>query len=258
MLDLFDRELRIVAPLPGAGFTREREGPVVRFVGPTAAAHDNCVIFSKLDAATVEAAIRREVDRFGARQHAFEWKVFAHDCPPDLGDRLLRHGFAAEGRETVLVRSLSDDGTALRAAPEISIRRIDRPEQLAGIVAVQDAVWGKDHDWLRDTLARELADTGEDLEILVGDLPGVGPVATSWMRRHPDTAFASIWGAATLSPFRGRGIYTALVDRHAASARRRGAKLMTADANGTSRPILERMGFEPLVEAQGFVWQPPT
>lgn len=258
ILDLFDQEMRIDAPIPGSGFTRECEGAVVRLVGPSDAAHDNYIVFSRLDEATVEGAIRREIEAFSANRHAFEWKVFAHDRPPDLGDRLLRHGFEAEGKETLLFRKLSDDATTLPEVPDVLIRRIRHPDELADVMAVQNMVWGEDHGWLRDALAKELAEMGDDLEILLADLIGIGPAATSWMRRHSETSFASIWGAATLVPFRRRGIYTALVDRHAATARRLGATLMTVDANDNSRPVLERIGFVPLVEVQGFVWRPPV
>lgn len=257
ILALFDRQMRIEAPLPGKGFKREGDSMIVRLLGPTRAAYDNCVIYSKLNEATADAAIRQEMILFGTQRRAFEWKIFSHDSPADLDDRLLRCGFTAEGKETLLVRPLSDEDTALRSAPWMHIRRIQRLEEIADVLIVQDEVWDENHGWLGDALARELAETADDLEILVADLQDVGPVATSWMRRHPGTSFASIWGAATLAPFRGRGIYKALVNRHLATARRRGAEFMTVDANDNSRPILERIGFEPLVQVQGFVWQPP-
>lgn len=258
LLALFDREMRIDAPLPGNGFKRRRDGAVVRILGPSDAVCDNCLIYSKLETASTDAAICNEIAWFSDSRRAFEWKVFAHDNPPDLGDRLLRFGFTAEGKETVLVRPLSDDKSKTRPAPEILIRRIDRAERIGDVLTVQNEVWGESHDWLVDALAKELAEKGDDLEILVADRQGVGPVATSWMRRHQATSFASIWGAATLSPYRGRGIYSALVERHLATARMRGAGFMTVDANENSRPILERIGFQPLVEVQGFVWQPPA
>jgi predicted GNAT family acetyltransferase len=81
-------------------------------------------------------------------------------------------------------------------------------------------------------------------------------VATSWLRLHRGTSFASCWGGATLSAWRGRGLYTALVEHHAATARAGGARLLLADANANSRPVLERIGFRALVGVQGFVWRP--
>lgn len=258
LLALFDREMRIDAPPPGNGFKIKRDGAVVRILGPSNAAYDNYVIYSSLRTADAAAVIQHEISWFGDRKRAFEWKVFAHDNPPDLGDRLLRYGFMSEGREIMLALPLSNDGAKTRLAPDVLIRRVDSAEHLGDVLAVQNEVWGEGHDWLVDSLAIELAETGDDLEILVADLQGIGPVATSWMRRHQGTAFASIWGAATLSPYRKRGLYSALVERHLATARRRGARFMTVDANDNSRPILRRIGFQLLVGVQGFVWQPPA
>jgi ribosomal protein S18 acetylase RimI-like enzyme len=103
-------------------------------------------------------------------------------------------------------------------------------------------------------LADELAADPTQIEILVA-YDGRRPVATSLLRLHRGTQFGSIWGAATLPDSRRRGIYTALVDRHAATARMTGARLLSADANANSRPVLERSGFRALVRVQGFVWQ---
>ncbi|MGH6934288.1 MAG: hypothetical protein ACREEE_17870 [Dongiaceae bacterium] len=75
------------------------------------------------------------------------------------------------------------------------------------------------------------------------------------MRVHAGTQFASIWGAATLREFRGRRTYTSLVDRHWEVARRKGARYLYVDANGNSRPVLERFGFRPLTGARGYIWR---
>jgi GNAT superfamily N-acetyltransferase len=141
---------------PGRGFRCERSGSIVRVIGPSPAAHDNYVLFSRLDEGSADAAIRQEIDAFGSLGHSFEWKCH---------------------------------------------------------------------------------------------------VATSILRLHRGTQFASIWGAATLAAWRRRGIYTALVDRHTATARTAGALFRLADANAQSRPMLERVGFQALVGVQGFVWQ---
>ncbi len=58
--------------------------------------------------------------------------------------------------------------------------------------------------------------------------------------------------------FQRRGLYTALVERHVVTALAAGARLLTVDANENSRPVLERVGFSPLVGVQGYLWQPPN
>ena len=80
---------------------------------------------------------------------------------------------------------------------------------------------------------------------------------SGYARLHRGTQFGSLWGAATLPAFQRRGFYTALVERHVVTALAAGARLLTVDANENSRPVLERVGFRPLVGVQGYVWRPP-
>ena len=255
ILALYDRELRVSAPLPRADFRYEHAGTILRLVGPSAAPHDNCVVFSRLDAADADAAVAGEIDYFASLGHAFEWKLHGHDEPADLAERLVRHGFMAETPETILVRDLADEPPRPPAALSTEIRRIDEPLGLSDLVAVQDQVWAEDHGWYGEALARELAADAAQIEILVA-YAQARPVATSMMRLHRGTQFGSLWGAATLPAFQRRGLYTALVERHVVTARSAGARLLTVDANDNSRPVLERIGFRPLVGVQGFVWQP--
>jgi GNAT superfamily N-acetyltransferase len=122
-------------------------------------------------------------------------------------------------------------------------------------VTVQDEVWRDDHAWYGAALARELAADPRQIEILIA-YAQARAIATSLMRLHRGMQFASLWGAATLPAFQRRGLYTALVERHVVTALAAGAHLLTVDANENSRPVLERVGFRPLVEVQGYVWQP--
>jgi hypothetical protein len=254
ILVLYDREMRGEVPLPGFDARYERIGTILRLVGPSPAAHDNYIVFSRLEAATADEEIRRQISDFASLGHSFEWKLHAHDTPADLAARLLRHGLTPDSSETVMVRDLDDRAPDRPAAGVSDIRRIDRPAQLSDLVAVQDATWGEDHSWYGEMLAGELAADPGQIEILVA-YEGARPVATSLLRLHRGTRFGSIWGAATLPGCRRRGVYTALVGRHASTARAAGASLMIADANAESRPVLERVGFRALVGVQGFVWQ---
>ena len=255
ILERYDRELRGETPLPAADFRYERAGAVLRLVGPSAAPQHNCVVFSRLDAASADAAIAGEIARFASLGHAFEWKLHGHDTPADLAGRLLRHRFEPDPPETIMVRDLADEASRVGATPAVDIRRVDESAQLSDLVTVQDAVWNEDHAWYGEALARELAAAPTQIEILIA-YAGERPVATSLMRLHAGTQFGSLWGAATLPTFQRTGVYTALVARHVMTARSAGARLLTVDTNDNSGPVLERVGFRPLVNVQGFVWRP--
>ena len=50
------------------------------------------VIYTRLDEANVDEAISSTVDFFSDKGGEFEWKVYDHDTPRDLKERLLCAG----------------------------------------------------------------------------------------------------------------------------------------------------------------------
>jgi len=74
---------------------------------------------------------------------------------------------------------------------------------------------------------------------LFGEPAGGGEVSV-----HPDGATLS--GASVLPRFRHRGVYRALVAERARLAHEGGAPLLVTSARPSSRPILQRIGFEPI------------
>ena len=63
---------------------------------------------------------------------------------------------------------------------------------------------------------------------------------------------------ATLSDWRGQGIYRALVARRAQLAAARGFRYLQVDASSNSAPILRRLGFQPIATTTPYVWTPPA
>jgi hypothetical protein len=57
------------------------------------------------------------------------------------------------------------------------------------------------------------------------------------------------------SPWRGRGVFRALVGHRAVLARNRGFRYLQVDAMPASRPILRRMGFHPLAETTPWMYE---
>jgi hypothetical protein len=66
-------------------------------------------------------------------------------------------------------------------------------------------------------------------------------------------AAVNLFGGAVLEDARGRGVYRALTMARWDDAVERGAPVLTVQAGRQSRPILERLGFEPLEQARMFV-----
>ena len=187
-----------------------------------------------------------------AREAAFyaplgdlKWKVYAHDRPANLGAALAAAGFAQEGVETFMVLDLE-------AAPDwpappagVEVRPVTDRQGVADMLDVSAGAFGERGTWTVDSLAPRLADP--TLAIYVAYAAG-RPVTSGRLELCVGTAFAGLYGGGTVPDFQGRGAYRALVGARAAEARRRGYRYLTVDARPTSRPILERLGFEPVAE----------
>ena len=239
------------APLP-PGFRLVRDGRLTAILGPSPDAHDNCLIYAKPDPAGVEPTIAAASACFEGR--GFEWKLYGYDDPTGaLAAGLVARGFIAGEPETLMALDIAEAG--LERASDADVRLLDRPAQLADIVAVQDEVWGGDHRSLVEGLAAEWRALPDRLSVYVAHADG-RPASTGWIRFHPGRDFADLWGGSTLPRHRGRGLYRALVAARAAEARRRGVRYLTVDASPDSRPILARLGFQALDGIVAHVWRP--
>lgn len=89
ILALFDQQQRIDIEYPG--MRKEVLPQVVRFV--RAAPGMSFILYSRLDEAHVDVVIQAQIAYFSQRDQPFEWKVYDHDRPPDLKDRLVAYGF---------------------------------------------------------------------------------------------------------------------------------------------------------------------
>ncbi|TDE22052.1 GNAT family N-acetyltransferase [Nonomuraea mesophila] len=243
VLTLFDRRLRQEARPDGPGRRIERAGGVVRQTGPS---HGwNGVLWSDLDEEGADAAIAGQVRHFGALGLAFEWKLYAHDRPADLGDRLLAAGFTAGPEETVMVAEAATIAAAPLALPEgVRLAPVTTADGVDLMAGVHERAFGTDDgDPLRRHLLDGLADgTLNAVLALAGDVP----VSAARMDLYPGTGFAGLWGGGTVPGRRGRGLYRALVAWRAREAVARGYSYLQVDASSQSRPILERLGFTPL------------
>ncbi len=251
ILALYDQDQRIDVVYPDT----RRE--VVYDVGPGAAnpaprlvrqvalyeGGDGSIIYTSLDEAGVDGVIREQVAYFEALGQDFEWKVYDHDTPFDLADRLAAQGFKVEEPEAIMVLDVNETPQILLEPVSHTVKRVARPDGVDQVMAVEEAVWGEHDAGLETYLRRTLANYPDRMSIYLAIVDG-RPASAAWIYFPPDSQFASLWGGATLGEYRGRGLYTALVAVRVQEARRRGISYLTVDASPMSRPILEKFGFE--------------
>ncbi len=250
VLAAYDRHVRREAAEPLA--VVEHLPLVTRIASASHAPYDNGIVWSALDEATVEAAIDEAVAFFDARGASFEWKLYAHDTPVDLAARLERRGFVADVPETIMVISPGAGELPVPEIPGVRVAKLDDPAHLEDLEALRAPLFG-DFDSMTAVLGAELAAAPAGLSIYVAYV-GEVPIAAGWIRFEPGNPFASLWGGSTLPAHRRRGVYRALVAHRVNEARARGLRYATVDARETSRPILERLGFQRLCGVTGYVW----
>lgn len=248
---LYDKEQRIEIEYPGV--QREVTDRVIREVYPQI--QQGWIVYSRLDESNVEETITAEIAYFERLGYPFEWKLFSHDNPPDLKDRLAARGFEIEEEEAVLVLDLESAPAVLSAPVTADVRKITDPVGLDDVFAVNTGVWGEDEDGsgLRDELADTLRTLPDQLSVYAAYVDGQ-PASSAWIRFPPRTQFASLWGGSTLPQYRGRGLFTALVAVRAQEAKQRGYRYLTVDASPMSRPILEKYGFKLIAMSYPCMW----
>ncbi|MFF3330551.1 GNAT family N-acetyltransferase [Streptomyces sp. NPDC002888] len=251
ILALHDRDLREGARPDGPGARIERTGRVVRQVA--SAQGWNGVLWSELDEADADAAIAEQVAYFTGLGRDFEWKLYGHDHPVDLGQRLRAAGFTPEAEETLMIGEAA--GPVLDADLPEGVRILPVTDA-AGVDLVADVhekAFGTDSARLRHQMIARLAED-PDTVVAVVALAGDVPVSSARMELVPGTEFAGLWGGGTVEGWRGRGIYRALVAHRARAAVTRGYRYLQVDASDQSRPILERLGFAALSTTTPYVY----
>jgi hypothetical protein len=210
------------------------------------------IIHSSLTAENADSIIVREIEHHRQLGVKFEWKVYGHDQPADLQDRLARHGFQIEPREAVLVHDLAE---WIAEAHSHRIRLVDNVEQVETFRRVASEVFGKDYRLTATELARAIQNGSTQHRgyiAYIGDDPaGVGRLYT-----HPRSAFGGLYGGGTRPRFRHCGIYRALIAARAQDAKLSGAQYLIVDARPTSQPILRRLGFTQIADMWPAIWRP--
>jgi GNAT superfamily N-acetyltransferase len=257
LLRAYDEQMRRPAHAGRPGITIEQDGPVLRVAGQrrglVTGPRDLGVTGAELD-----ALIARQRDFFAARGQAVEWKTRGHDLPPELGARLRAAGFAPEDQETVLIGVASDMAADPVLPAGVWLREVAAQADIRAIAAMESEVWGQDCGWLAGDLITRIAAAPDDIAVFAVHDEATGQVVSAgWLVFYPGTEFAGLWGGSTLTAWRGRGIYRALVAVRAQRAAARGVRYLEVDASDDSAPILRRLGFRAITTTTPYVWTPP-
>jgi ribosomal protein S18 acetylase RimI-like enzyme len=183
-----------------------------------------------------------------------EWKVYGHDQPLDLWKRLARAGFEPDAPETLVVLDLHRPLPAAPLPRDAIVERITTETGLEDFVSVGYQAFGTDPSQpMQEFLPRLPHGT---VSCYVAYVDGE-PACAGRLETPSDHEFAGLYGGCTSRAHRRRGLYRALVVARAREAAERGYRFLTVDAqDGTSLPILKRLGFVPLTSVVAWIWRP--
>jgi GNAT superfamily N-acetyltransferase len=238
ILELYDLHERREARVPG--WDREETPHVVRLLDPLG--KHSMVSWTSLDGVDADDAIRGELAYFRKLGQGFEWKLYSHDRPPDLKERLRSSLFEIGDDEAIMVLELPSSMGPAAPPSGCEIRRVEDPSLLGDLVQVERAVWGEDSASYVEDIAVQLRESPEYLSLYIAYADGI-PVSAARINFPAASPFASLWGGSTRKEYRGRGIYGALLALRMREAIERGFRFLTIDASPMSRPIVERQGF---------------
>ncbi len=208
------------------------------------------------DATTIRDWVGQALDHF-RRDPAIErveWKTRGHDIAPGLHESLVTAGFVAAEAESIMLGALSGLIADVAVPDGVTLRSVTAEADVRAMCAMQDEAFGEPvSTHMADAVVSRLA-RRDGMELWVAEHDGQ-IVSAGRLEPVADTDFAGIWGGATLTRWRGLGIYRALTSARARSAIAAGKTLAHSDSTEFSRPILERAGLVKVSTTTPYEWR---
>jgi ribosomal protein S18 acetylase RimI-like enzyme len=253
LLRIFDGEVR--RSCEWTRMRREALPNLVRYVKEGVGVGGGFISWCNLTVDTADAEIERQLAYFSGLGVDFEWKLYTHDQPSDLAERLKVRGFKGDEPEALMVAEIDALPGYYWSMDTSAVTRVTTPEGVDAIVQMENEVWGKDSSGIGKGMKFDLEHNPDVLSVFaVWD--GERVVSAAWTHYLKSTSFASFWGGSTLKEYRKRGYYTALLATRAREARERGYRYLQVDASPESQPILTKHGFRCLGYSTPFEWEP--
>lgn len=241
----------------GRGEQRLEDARFVVWLGRGRSALSTVVQRLRLEADEVDATVA-EVRALLARldRPSSSWEVSASAAPSDLSDRLERLGLVPHRDAYVVGMVLSEPPPP--APPGIVVRPVATADEYVAALGVQHEAF----ETPAGARERELVDAARNFELWESSPDSA--LYLAWVDGEPASAGRATFaqggvvlnGGATLTRFRGRGAYRALVAARWEDAVRRGTPALVTQAGAMSRPILRRLGFREVAEIRVLIDDP--
>ena len=244
LLAVYDETLRRNASV--AGCVREQTAQSSRY--STASGSLRYVMWHQFSAADTDRCIVEEVSAATGRVTALMWKVYGHDAPTNLGERLLAHGFSDHDPCALMASRVENVISALGATPNaVTVRQLLDGNDLDAYQEIWDSVWPTAPNARYVDDYRTLAtDRDPGVAFFAGYSASQEPITSGYLFHFPGSPFALLCGGATKAAWRNQHAYSAMLMARAKCALERGADYLAVEASAASQPILERLSFQRL------------
>lgn len=253
-IDLWRRILD--ADLPSHGYATERQDwPGAAVFTSTRGDDFSIAVLQQSAPDAADALLERIVTYYSDLGLTPVVRVTPLSAPSDWPQRLVARGFAMTDASETFMRLAGP----FRGAPQpgIDVRRAPEAADLADFVATQLAGFGSDDPvdfWIAQALRNR--ERG-DYRFLVAYLENqpVGALSACF-----GPGVVGLYGLATLSPYRGRGVGTTLLAAIIDEARQRGVDLvfLSAHPDSAALRLYERLGFAALFTADTYALSSPS
>lgn len=189
VLAAFDEQLRR-HPVAGPGVRVEVEERVTRTVGTDA--EWTAVVWSDLADADADEVIAAEIARGSG---PLEWKLYSHDRPADLPQRLGAAGLQPEPAETLMIAEIEDLDLSVSPPPGVRLETVGDAAGVDTMIGVHLAVFGSVHPGTAAAVRASLRTRPRPIEAVVA-WAGDVPVCAGRIEFSEGTDFAGLWAAA--------------------------------------------------------------
>lgn len=251
LLAAYDQQVRGSFPnrIP-ATWTSDFDGPLTRCLTESGGFVLSSPTIRELTDADLDRLIARTLAFYRGLGRSFEWKTFAHDGAR-IAQKLADAGLIPAATEALVLGETGGLTGPEDPIADVTIRT-GSIEDLPAVAEMEEEVWSRSWDWFVPELTARMSAPEPTYLVLAESVDRV--VSAGWLVPMPGTTCAGLWGGSTLSQFRGRGIYRALVRARANEAARLGYHLLQVDATDASRPILERLGLYAVGTTTPYNW----
>ena len=226
-----------------AGAEERDDGRVRWAIGNCPIDYHNCVVRAELTPKEADGVILESLERFRVRGVPGSWHVGPSMRPPDLGERLLAHGFDYGGDDIGMAVDLSAPREDLSVPGDLTVERVRDERDLAAWRDTLAASFGEgpvEAEWVGEMYRR--VGLGDDVpwRHYLGRLDEE-PVATSTL--FLGAGVAGIYFVCTAERARRQGIGAAITLAALHDAREMGYRVGVLGSSEMGYPVYRRLGF---------------